>query len=95
MIELPRNFGHLDAEPHLWRYGSWTHNQDTETKPLLAGSRKVLNYEITRAAIRAYQTDPRTLPGVANGYTYGIGLGGFDIALGKRLPLEVVRTLKF
>lgn len=31
----------------------------------------------------------------ATGYTYGIGLGGFDIALGKRQPLEVVRTLRF
>jgi F plasmid transfer operon, TraF, protein len=31
----------------------------------------------------------------ANGYTYGLGIGGFDIALGKRQPLEIVRTLKF
>ena len=31
----------------------------------------------------------------ATGYTYGLGLGGFDIALGKRQPLEVVRTLRF
>ncbi|WP_395145346.1 hypothetical protein [Armatimonas sp.] len=31
----------------------------------------------------------------ATGYTYGLGLGGFDIALGKRQPLEVVRTFKF
>jgi hypothetical protein len=31
----------------------------------------------------------------ANGYTYGLGLGGFDIALGNRQPLEIVRTLRF
>lgn len=31
----------------------------------------------------------------ANGYTYGLGIGGFDIALGNRQPLEIVRTLKF
>lgn len=31
----------------------------------------------------------------ANGYTYGVGVGGFDIALGKRQPLEIVRTLRF
>lgn len=31
----------------------------------------------------------------ANGYTYGVGLFGFDIALGNRQPLEVVRTLRF
>lgn len=31
----------------------------------------------------------------ANGYTYGIGLLGFDIALGNRQPLEVVKTLRF
>jgi hypothetical protein len=31
----------------------------------------------------------------ALGYTYGLGLGGFDIALGKHQPLEIVRTLRF
>ena len=30
-----------------------------------------------------------------NGYTYGLGLLGFDIALGNRQPLEVVKTLRF
>lgn len=31
----------------------------------------------------------------ANGYTYGVGLLGFDIALGNKQPLEVVKTLRF
>lgn len=31
----------------------------------------------------------------SGGFTYGVGLFGFDIAFGERQPLEVVRTLRF
>ena len=31
----------------------------------------------------------------ANGYTYGLGVFGVDIALGNRQPLEVVKTMRF
>lgn len=31
----------------------------------------------------------------ATGFTYGVGFFGFDVAFGRRQPLEVVRTLNF
>lgn len=31
----------------------------------------------------------------AQGFTYGVGVAGFDLAFGKRAPLEITKTLRF